>query len=270
WKSTPEELIQKFLDAGRATKGLKVSDFVKGPKALPTSRGSPKREWGKGRGLLDLVKTIQVPRSRLDNALYLVMKEGRHSFGPEWGLSDFSQVLAGNFGDPWRTDERSPNLGEAELEINPGDAGSRGIEDGDYVWVDPASTTALVPSFRTMVRCKFNPAIPAGLALVREGWHPATPGTKKAQATEKGRAITPHGYGAHYRSGGIPYVVTVSAKVEEDGNGIGYASLSAREAMISIAKAEDGKYRPAKSGFGISNLGATMKKYLGGELSRKT
>jgi hypothetical protein len=211
-----------------------------------------------------------VPRSRPDKALYLVVREAGHSFGPEWGLSDVSQVLAGNFGDPWRGDKRSPNLGEAELEINPGDAKSRGIEDGDYVWVDPASATALDPSFRTMVRCKFNPGIPAGLVLVQEGWHPATPRTKKAQAKGKGRAITPQGYGAHYRSGGVQHVVAVRAKVEEDGSGIGYASLSAKEAMVLIAKAEDGKYRPAQSGLGVSNVGPTMKKYLGGQLSRKT
>ncbi len=267
WKSTPEAFIQKVLDAGGATQGIKVSDLALGPKTLPPS----KRQSQRGRRLLqELVKTIQVPKSWPDNALYLVVREGRHSFGPEWGLADFSQVLAANFGDPWRLDARAPNLGEAELEINPADAKSRGIADGDYVWVDPVSAPALDTSFRTLVRCVTNPGLPVGLALVWEGWHPATPETKKAQEDGTSRAITPRGYGAHYRSGGVQYVVAVRAEVEEDGSGIGYASLAAKEAMISLAKAEDGKYGPAASGFGPSRLDATMQKYLAGGLSRQT
>ncbi|MFQ5875162.1 MAG: molybdopterin-dependent oxidoreductase [Dehalococcoidia bacterium] len=270
WKSTPEAFIQKILDAGGATQGVKVGDFAPGPKTLPTLKTTSKRQSEQGRSLLELVKTIKVPRSRPDNALYLVVREGRHSFGPEWGLADFSQVLAGSFGDPWRLDTRAPNLGEAELKINPADARARGIADGDYVWVDPASTPALDTSLRTLVRCTYNPGISAGLALVWEGWHPATPETKKAQEDGQGRAITPRGYGAHYRSGGAQYVVAVRAEVQKNDRGIGYASLAAKEAMISIARAEDGKYAPAASGFAPAHLDATMQRYLAGELSRQT
>ncbi|MFQ5874411.1 MAG: molybdopterin-dependent oxidoreductase, partial [Dehalococcoidia bacterium] len=43
WKSTPEEFIQKILDAGAATRGLKIGDFDQGPKPLPPSRRSSKR-----------------------------------------------------------------------------------------------------------------------------------------------------------------------------------------------------------------------------------
>ena len=270
WKPSVEDFIQKVLDGGSVTRGLKVTSFQGGPQPIKRTKGIQQRGSKRNDKSVRILREISVPKSLPQGSLYLVVKEGKHSFGPQWGLSDLSEVLAGNFGDPWKIDPRSPGPGEAELEVNPGDAKSRSIEDGDYLWVDPASKADIDPEFRTMIRCKFNPGLPAGLVLVREGWHPATPETKKALAGGAGRARTGNGYTGHYRSGGIQYFVKVNPKLTRDGSGLAYASLSAKEAFVQIAKAEDGDYQPGKSEFGAARVGKIMQRYLSGELSRRT
>lgn len=268
WRASVEDSIQKVLDGGGATRGLKVADFQSGPQPLKRPSGVQPRGLSQDENSAKALKDISVPKSRPKDSLYLVVRKGKHSFGPEWGLSDFSEVLSGNFGDPWKLDPRSPSLAEAELEINPQDAKPRGVENGDYLWVDPASRVDIDREFRTMVRCKFNPGVPLGLALVHEGWHPATPETKKALA--KGQARTTNGYAAHYRSGGIQYLAEVNPKLTGEDNGLAYASLSAKEAFVRIVKVEDGRYQPGKSEFGVAKVGKTMQRYLAGELSRRT
>ncbi|MFQ5851306.1 MAG: molybdopterin-dependent oxidoreductase [Candidatus Binatia bacterium] len=271
WKASVEDSIQRVLDGGSATGGLKVADFHDGPQPLKRPSKVQQRRLKGDRNRARALRNISVPKSRPQGSLYLVVKEGKHSFGPQWGLSDLSEVLSGNFGDPWKLDPRSPGPGEAELEVNPGDAKSMSIEDGDYLWVDPASKVDIDPEFRTLIRCKFNPGLPIGLVLVREGWHPAAPETKKALARGAGRARTRNGYAAHYRSGGIQYFVEVNAKLsQEEDNGLGYASLSDKQGFVRIAKAEEGNYQPGKSEFGVARAGKTMQRYLSGELSRMT
>ncbi|MFQ5683687.1 MAG: molybdopterin-dependent oxidoreductase, partial [Candidatus Binatia bacterium] len=268
WKSSAEDFIQKVLDGGSVTRGLKVTGFQGGPQPIKRTKGTQQR--GSRKSSVKVLRDISVPKSRPQGSLYLVVKKGKHSFSPQWGLSDLSEVLSGNFGDPWNLDSRSPSLGEAELEVNPKDAEPGGIGDGDYVWVDPASKLAIGPEFRTMMRCKYNPGLPTGLVLVHEGWHPAIPETKKALAKGTKRARTRNGYTAHYRSGGIPYLVHVNPKLSREESGLAHASLSDKRAFVRLAKAEDGNYQPGQSEFGVSKTGKTMQRYLSGELSRGT
>jgi nitrate reductase alpha subunit len=51
--------------------------------------------------------------------------------------TDMVAVLFGPFGDLYRHDKRSPFVTEGYVDINPADAKELGIEDGDYVWIDP-------------------------------------------------------------------------------------------------------------------------------------
>ncbi|MFQ5853672.1 MAG: hypothetical protein ACE5JU_24195, partial [Candidatus Binatia bacterium] len=270
WRASAEDFLQKVLDGGDTTRGLKVADFHSGPQSLKRPSGSQHAGSRQGKTSVRTIREISVPKARPKGSLYLVVKEGKHSFGPEWGLSDLSEVLSGNFGDPWRLDPRSPSLGEAEMEINPEDAKTRGIEAGDYVWVDTTAKANIDPEFRTLIRCKLNAGLPIGLVLVREGWHPATPETKKVLVKGAGRARTKNGYTAHYRSGGIQYLVEVNSKLSREDSGLAHVSLSAKEAFVRIVKAEDGNYLPGKSEYGVSMIGKTMQRYLSGELSRMT
>ncbi|MHC4511808.1 MAG: molybdopterin oxidoreductase, partial [Planctomycetota bacterium] len=67
--------------------------------------------------------------------IYLTPKyrHGSHTMPVD---TDIIAVWFGPFGDPHRTDKRMPWVGEGYVDINPEDAKSLGIEDGDYIWVD--------------------------------------------------------------------------------------------------------------------------------------
>jgi len=54
----------------------------------------------------------------------------------QWSVNDWVQIYESNFGDPYRMDKRTPGVGEHQLHINPQAAKDRGINDGDYVYVD--------------------------------------------------------------------------------------------------------------------------------------
>lgn len=256
WKPSPADFIQRVLDAGKATRGIQLGDLQNGPKPLHAAAGAPVPELVRPSPFLGLLKEIQeLPKpAAVANSLYLVAARGPHGLGS--GLSDFTQVLFGSFGDPWRSDPRSPNLGEAELEVHPQDAQSRGIAEGDYAWVDPAPPAKVDPAFRTLLRCKYNPALPQGVALTYLCWSPATPETRKAQEKKGEQPITPNGYRAHYRSGGVQNLIRE----------IGRPTL--KGAAIQVSKAEAGKYGPAKPPYGMASPGEALARYLAGGLSR--
>ena len=60
----------------------------------------------------------------------------RHRVHSQWSVNDWVQIYESNFGDPYRMDKRTPGVGEHQLHINPQAAKDRGINDGDYVYVD--------------------------------------------------------------------------------------------------------------------------------------
>ena len=67
---------------------------------------------------------------------YCVTPKTRHRVHSQWSVNDWVQIYESNFGDPYRMDKRTPGVGEHQLHINPQAAKDRGINDGDYVFVD--------------------------------------------------------------------------------------------------------------------------------------
>ena len=67
---------------------------------------------------------------------YCVTPKTRHRVHSQWSVNDWVQIYESNFGDPYRMDKRTPGVGEHQLHINPQAAKDRGINDGDYVYVD--------------------------------------------------------------------------------------------------------------------------------------
>ena len=101
---------------------------------------------------------------------YCVTPKTRHRVHSQWSVNDWVQIYESNFGDPYRMDKRTPGVGEHQLHINPQAAKDRGINDGDYVYVDgnpvdrpyrgwrPSDPYYKVA--RLMIRAKYNPAFP--------------------------------------------------------------------------------------------------------------
>lgn len=54
----------------------------------------------------------------------------------------------GPFGRLSRRDKRSPFVANGHVDVNPADARELGIEDGDYVWIDPDPEAKLFRNWR--------------------------------------------------------------------------------------------------------------------------
>ena len=67
---------------------------------------------------------------------YCVTPKTRHRVHSQWSVNDWVQMYESNFGDAYRMDKRTPGVGEHQLHMNPQAAKDRGINDGDYVYVD--------------------------------------------------------------------------------------------------------------------------------------
>ena len=67
---------------------------------------------------------------------YCVTPKTRHRVHSQWSVNDWVQIYESNFGDPYRMDKRTPGVGEHQMHINPQAAKDRGINDGDYVYID--------------------------------------------------------------------------------------------------------------------------------------
>jgi nitrate reductase / nitrite oxidoreductase, alpha subunit len=106
--------------------------------------------------------------------------------------TDFMAALFGPFGDMYRRDKRMPGDGEMYVDINPQDAKSLGINDGDYIWVDgdpeelpfrgwndPARKHEYKVA-RLLVRARYYPGTPPGITRMWFNGYMATPGSVKA------------------------------------------------------------------------------------------
>ena len=106
--------------------------------------------------------------------------------------TDFMAALFGPFGDMYRRDKRSPSTGEMYVDINPEDAKTLGISDGDYVWIDgdpdelpfrgwrDAERREEYKVARLLARARYYPGTPAGITRMWFNGYMATPGTVKA------------------------------------------------------------------------------------------
>jgi len=130
--------------------------------------------------------------------------------------TDFMSALFGPFGDMYRRDKRTPGAGEMYVDINPNDAKSLGINDGDYIWIDgdphdlpfrgwddPARKEEYKVA-RLMARARYYPGTPRGITRMWFNGYMSTPGSiKGAETRADGAAKNPEtNYQALFRYGG--------------------------------------------------------------------
>lgn len=192
--------------------------------------------------------------------------------------TDYMQLLFGPFGDAHRRDKRTPGIGEMYVDINPEDARSMGIEDGDYVWIDgdpadlpfrgaynadgtpnPERAEELKVA-RLMARCRYYPGTPRGVTRMWYNGYMATPGSVKAHETRAdGLAKNPEtNYQAMFRYGGHQSLTRTWLKPTQQTQSLVHRGLyghvlasgfaadvhcvsgAPREAMAKFTKAESG------------------------------
>jgi nitrate reductase / nitrite oxidoreductase, alpha subunit len=215
--------------------------------------------------------------------------------------TDMVAVLFGPFGDLYRRDKRSPFVTEGYVDINPADARELGVEDGDYIWIDPDPEDRPFRGWqknskdyafaRLLCRARYYPGTPRGVTRMWFNMYGATPGSQKGQKERvDGLAKNPTtNYQAMFRSGSHqsatrgwlkPTWMTDSlVRKGLFGQGIGKGFLpdvhcptgAPREAVVKITRAEAGGingqklWRPAALGIRPRYESEAMKKYLAGE-----
>lgn len=231
--------------------------------------------------------------------LFLTPKT-RHRVHSQWSNVDWHMMYDSNFGDPYRVDKRTPDVGEHQMHMNARAAKDLGIEDGDYVYVDanPADRPYLNadpkdPFYkvaRCMCRVMFNNAYPYNIVMMKHGPYMATERSVEAHETrEDGRALSKDtGYQANLRYGSQQSVTrnwhmpmhqtdTLFHKSkayvkfifggESDNHAI---NTVPKETLVKIVKAENGGlggkgvWYPATLGTTPDKENESMKKYIEG------
>ncbi len=214
--------------------------------------------------------------------------------------TDMVAMLFGPFGDLHREDKRSPFVTEGYVDINPQDAKDLGIQDGDYVWVDPDPEDRPFRGWeknqrdyefaRLLCRARYYPGTPRGVTRMWFNMYGATPGSLEGQRSRPdGLAKNPRtGYQGMFRSGSHqsatrgwlkPTLMTDSlVRKGLFGQSLGKGFLpdvhcpvgAPREAMVKISKAEPGGigaqgiWQPAKMGIRPGYESDEMRTYLSG------
>jgi nitrate reductase alpha subunit len=127
--------------------------------------------------------------------------------------TDMIAILFGPFGDLYRHDKRSPFVTEGYVDINPDDAKSLGVEDGDYVWIDSDPSDRPFRGWqkdkknydfaRLLCRARYYPGTPKGVTRMWFNMYGSTPGSVEGRNSRAdGLAKNPRtGYQAMFRSG---------------------------------------------------------------------
>lgn len=214
--------------------------------------------------------------------------------------TDMIAVLFGPFGDLYRHDKRSPFVTEGYVDINPSDAKELGVEDGDYVWIDPDPEDRPFRGWqknpkdmefaRLICRARYYPGTPRGVTRMWFNMYTATPGSVEGQKTRKdGLARNPRsGYQAMFRSGSHQSATRGWLKPTWMTDSLVHKTMfgqgmrqgfepdihcptgAPREAFVKITRAEAGGidqkslWRPAAMGIRPRYESAAMKKYLAG------
>jgi nitrate reductase alpha subunit len=214
--------------------------------------------------------------------------------------TDMIAVLFGPFGDLHRQDKRSPFVTEGYVDINPADAKEMGVEDGDYVWIDPDPEDRPFRGWqknskdyefsRLLCRARYYPGTPRGVTRMWFNMYAATPGSMEGQKKRAdGLAKNPRtNYQAMFRSGSHqsatrgwlkPTWMTDSlVRKNMFGQSMGKGFMpdvhcptgAPREAFVKITRAEaggvekQGLWRPAAMGIRPKYESESMKKYLAG------
>lgn len=214
--------------------------------------------------------------------------------------TDFTGVLFGPFGDIYRHDKRLPSITEGYIDINPSDAKSLKLDDGDYVYVDADPSDRPYRGFkpgteeykvaRLLLRVRYYPGTPRGITRTWHNMYGATFGSVRGHETRPdGLARNPEtSYQAMYRYGSHqsatrawlkPTLMTESL-VHKDmfGQALVKGFLAdvhcpvgaSREAFVKLTKHESGAvdrkslWRPAALGFRPTYESDGMKTYLKG------
>src|SRR5437870_2326226 len=232
---------------------------------------------------------------------YCVTPKTRHRVHSQWSVNDWIQMYESNFGDAYRMDKRTPGIGEHQMHVNPQAAKDRGINDGDYIYVDanPADrpyrgwkpSDPFYKVSRLMIRCKYNPAFPYTVTMMKHAPFVATPKSVKGHETRPdGRAIAADtGYQSNFRYGAqqsitrswlmpmhqldsLPckkkHVHAIKWGFEPDNHAV---NTTPKSTLIRINKAEDGgigargPWEPVRTGFTPSQENEWMLKWLKGE-----
>ncbi|GIW13975.1 MAG: molybdopterin oxidoreductase [Tepidiforma sp.] len=248
------------------------------------------------------VKQTKNPLWEQGFRFYFLTPKTRHTVHSSWSVTDWMNLYATDFTDPYRADRRMASVGDQQLHMNPEDARELGVEEGDYVWVDanPADRpffgwTPDDPRYkvaRLMLRVKINPAYPRGVVMTKHGGFGATEKTVLAHETRAdGRAVSADtGYQSNFRYGShqsvtrdwsMPMHMTDhlfhKAKVaqafifggEADNHAV---NTVPKETLVRITKAEDGglngqgKWATAQDGMSPSRTSPVMDRYLAGNL----
>ncbi|GAB6165915.1 hypothetical protein JCM19992_19150 [Thermostilla marina] len=214
--------------------------------------------------------------------------------------TDFVAVLFGPFGDVHRADKRSPFVAEGYVDINPADARELGIEDGDYVWVDPDPEDRPFRGWRQnrrdyafsrlLCRARYYPGTPRGVTRMWFNMYGTTPGSQLGQQQRPdGLAKNPQtNYQAMFRSGShqsatrgwLKPTWMTDSLVRKGllGQTVGRGFLpdvhcptgAPREAIVKITRAEPGGvgesklWRPAALGIRPTYENQPMQRYLAG------
>ena len=219
--------------------------------------------------------------------------------------TDMVALLFGPFGDIYRHDKRSPFVAEGYVDINPDDAKSLGVEDGDYVWIDGDPEDRPFRGWqdnkkdyefaRLLCRARYYPGTPRGVTRMWFNMYGATPGSVEGSSKRPdGLAKNPRtNYQAMFRSGShqsatrgwLKPTLMTDSMVRKNifGQSIGKGFLpdvhcptgAPREAIVKITRAEPGGlggkglWRPASLGIRPRYETEDMKRYLsGGYLTR--
>jgi nitrate reductase alpha subunit len=232
---------------------------------------------------------------------YCLTPKTRHRVHSSWSNVDWHMIYDSNFGDPHRLDRRNPYVGEQQVHLNPQAARDRGINDGDYVYVDanPADRPYVGarpddPFYRVarlMLRAVYNPAYPYNAVMIKHAPYMATEKSVRAHETRSdGRALSDDGYQANLRYGSqqsltrnwhMPMHQTDTlfhkSKAfmammfggEADNHAV---NTVPKETLVRVTKAEDGglggrgAWAPGTTGRSPGNENEAMQRYLAGEL----
>jgi len=283
---------------------VRPADFGIGPDTMdPELRQvrNVKMSW-------DRVKQTVNPLWKQGYSFFCSTPKSRHSTHSSWTTVDWHWIWSDNFGDPHRTDKRSPGVGDRQIQINPQAARDAGLSEGDYVWVDANELDRPYigwkdddgprhKAFRCMVRVKFNPGLPYNFTIMKHtGWIASERSVKAHETRADGRALAADtGYQASYRYGShqsitrnwmMPMHQTDTLFHKKTG-AMGFTfgfevdnhaiNTVPKETLVRITKAEDGGlggvgiWKPAQSGYSPGSTTPQSQQYLaGGYTSVKT
>ena len=246
------------------------------------------------------VKDIANPLVAKGYKFSFITTKSRHSTHSSWMMADWNKIWISSFGDPYRSDKRSPGVGEPELRVNPNDAKELGIDDGDYVFVDGNEEDRpyigwkpdddLYQAARLLVRARYDPRVRPGMVISRHSPWAATPRTVAAhRSRDDGRTLTSTGYESNFRSGSLQSCVRVYCQPtmmtddlvrknsvgqgisQGQGNDAYGVNTPYKEALVKLTKAESGgiggkgRWAPTLTGFTPGNESQTMLDYIAGK-----